>query len=157
MKTLKSLSSVLILLTLTFSFTFCSKDNNPDETPAAKEIAGEYTNIMNVNVMGNKSIFSDVTFTLTAISDNKVRISVSEFGEDPMAIPAMDICEAKVVGKDGNYVIEETAFENVNSANKKYSGTLAGNYTSNKLNLNINLTYGAMPMPMICTFSSPKN
>lgn len=158
MKATKLLSAIMIMTFGLFALTSCGSDDKDEpQTPAARSIAGTYNGDMTCSVMGSEDLFEDMTFTVTAVDDSKVNITISSFGNPPMQVPEITIKNVAVSGSDGNYTIATTNFEGDLANGKKYSGVIQGNYASEQLNLQFNLQYGAMPMPMICNFSAPKN
>lgn len=72
-------------------------------------------------------------------------------------MPGIVVSNVKVNGSDGNYTLDSTEFSGDLPNGKTYSGTLQGSFAANTLSVQFNLQYGAMPMPMICSFSAPKN
>lgn len=160
MKTLSKFMAMTMIATgLLFSFTSCGSDDDNDQpaNPAAKSVAGSYTGDMSCSVMGQASTFNDVTFTVTAVDDATVSISVSDFGEAPMKVEGFTMTGVKVSGSNGTYELAATEYSGTTSAGKAYSGTVRGNYVNGMMNVEFQLQYGAMPMPMICSFSAPKN
>lgn len=135
----------------------CSEKNDePEETPAAKSVAGTYKGDMTCSVMGQESTFGDMTFEVNATDDSTVSIKVSEFGEALMKVPSITINNVKVSGTEGTYSLATTSFSGETDNGKTYSGTLDGSYAADEITIRFNLQYGAMPMPMICTFTAPK-
>lgn len=158
MKKIKTIfSTMLLCVSLMAAFTSCSDDDDNDAPapPAAKSIEGTYTGDMSCSVMGQESTFENMTFTLTAIDDATVKITISEFGNPPMKVSSISIDGVKVSGADGNYTLAATDFKGETSG-KAYSGTAQGSFANNQLTIKFNLQYGAMPMPMICSFTAPK-
>lgn len=156
MKTTKLLSAMLAVAFSLFSLASCGSDDEP-ETPAARSIAGEYHGNMTCSVLGEESTFENMTFTVTAVDDVTATISISSFGNPPMQVPGIVVSNVKVNGSDGNYPLDSTEFSGDLPNGKTYSGTLQGSFAANTLSVQFNLQYGAMPMPMICSFSAPKN
>lgn len=156
MKATKFLSAMLAVAFSLFTFVSCGSEDEP-ETPAARSIAGQYHGDMTCSVMGEESTFEDMTFTVTAVDDETASISISSFGNPPMQVPAFVVGNIKVNGTDGNYTLAATEFRGDLPNGRTYSGTIQGSFAANTLNLQFNLQYGAMPMPMICSFSAPKN
>lgn len=156
MKTTKLLSAMLAVAFSLFSLASCGSDDEP-ETPAARSIAGEYHGNMTCSVLGEESTFENMTFTVTAVDDVTATISISSFGNPPMQVPGIVVSNVKVNGSDGNYTLDSTEFSGDLPNGKTYSGTLQGSFAANTLSVQFNLQYGAMPMPMICSFSAPKN
>lgn len=149
---------VLAAVSLCMVTTACSDDDddNTKAQPAAKSVEGTYKGDMTCSVMGQESTFENMTFTVTATDDATVKVTISEFGEAPMAVPSITVEGVKVSGTDGTYVLAETEASGVTSDGKNYNVTLKGGFTNNTITINFSLKYGAMPMAMICAFSSAK-
>lgn len=157
MKTIKLLSAIMVMAFGLFGFTSCGSDDDEPSTPAARIVEGSYTGDMTCSVMGSADVFEDLTFTVTAVSDAKVNLTIPSFGNPPMQLPEIVIDNLDVTGSDGSYTIQETVKEGTLDNGKAYKVTLAGAYAGDRLTINFNLQYGSMPMPMICTFTAPKN
>lgn len=158
MKKIKTIfSTMIICLGCLAAFTSCSDDDDNDTpaVPAAKSIAGTYSGDMVCSVMGQESTFEDMTITVTSTDDATVNVTISEFGNPPMKVSSISIDGVKVSGADGNYTLATTDFKGETSG-KAYSGTAQGSFANNQLTIKFNLQYGAMPMPMICSFTAPK-
>ncbi len=157
MRTFKTIFASMAILLGAMTAVSCSddKDDTPD-TPAAKEIAGVYKGDMTCSVMGSESTFEDMTFTVSATDDATASIAVSDFGNPPMKVPGFTIEGVKVSGEDGEYTLAPTEFSGTTDGGKNFSGTAQGSYSGSTLTVKFSLNYGAMPMPMICTFSAPK-
>lgn len=158
MKNLKSIFvSMMVCLGLTSALVSCSEDNKEPTTPAAKSIAATYNGDMTCSVMGSEDIFEDMTFTVAATDDANVTVTIPSFGNPPMQLPQIDVPGVKVSGKDGSYELAATEFSGTTETGKAYSGTLQGDFANNTITIKFNLQYGAMPVPMICTFTAAKN
>lgn len=149
---------VLAAVSLCMVTTACSDDDddNTKAQPAAKSVEGTYKGDMACSVMGQESIFENMTFTVTATDDATVEVAISEFGEAPMAVPAITVEGVKVTGVDGIYVLAETTANGTTSDGKAYTIVLKGGFANNTISVDFSLKYGAMPMAMICAFSSAK-
>lgn len=157
MKAIKLLSAMMTMALGLCTLVSCGSDDDEPAAPAAKAVAGTYTGDMTCSVMGSEDVFENMTFTVTAVSDSKVDIEISSFGEPPMQVPGFTVSDVSVSGTDGNYTLDSTDFEGDLPNGRKYSGVLQGSFADNRLDVRFNLQYGAMPMPMICSFSSLKN
>lgn len=158
MKKIKTIFTSLVLgLGLTASMTACSdsKDDEP-ATPAAKSIEASYQGDMTCSVMGQESVFENMGVVVKATDDATVSVTLSSFGNPPMRVPEISITGVKVSGTDGTYTLAPTQFSGTTSDGKAYSGTLQGNFAANTITVKFNLQYGAMPMPMICSFTASK-
>ena len=158
MNRLKSILATMLVLLSLISFNSCGdkEEKEPAAAPAAKSVAGAYKGDMKCSVMGQESIFDDMTFNVTTTDDATVSIEISSFGEPPMQVPAITVTGVKVAGSDGTYSLASTEFKGEMSNGKTYSGTLEGKYESSTITIRFNLQYGSMPMPMICSFTAPK-
>ena len=133
---------MMLCIGLSTGFTSCS-DNEEDQpaAPAAKSVEGAY--------------LGDMTFTLAATDDATVSLTMSSFGEPPTQVPEITIPDIKVSGENGTYTLATTNFD-TESNGKKISGVVQGTFADNTLDVKINLQYGNMPMPLICSFTATK-
>lgn len=159
MKRLKTVFATMVLLLSVSALAISCSDSNEDEpeTPAAKSVEGTYSGDMTCSVMGDESTFEDMTFTLTAVDDATVDIAISSFGNPPMQVPGFTVSGVKVAGTDGKYALAPTEFSGETETGRAFSGTAQGSFDDNTLTVKFSLQYGAMPMPMICSFTAPKN
>lgn len=156
MKRIKSIFATMMLcLGIMATMSSCSDDKDEPTLPAAKNIEGSYSGDMSCTVMSSESTFENMTFTVKATDDATVSVTISEFGEPPMKMPSITVPGIKVSGSDGTYTLATTEFSGDNNG-KKYSGTAQGSFTNKILTFKFNLQYGAMPMPMICSFTAPQ-
>lgn len=162
MKKFKSMfATMMAVVAVCMTFTACgSDDDGAKETPAAKEIAGTYTDDMTLSVMGQASTYEDVTFTVAAASENTVNITLPAVGSGAMALPSITLEGVKVSGSGTNVAISQQSLSgtiiNASGAEKAYTCDIAGSYTGGKLTLNYSLQYGNMPMAMVCSFTGDK-
>lgn len=157
MKKMKTVFTTMMLCAgIAIAFVSCSEKGDEPATPAAKGVEGIYLGDMTCTVMGSESVLEDVTCTVAADDDATVTVTVSPFGEPPMQVPSIAIPGIHVSGADGVYTLAETDFAGTTDSDKAYSGTLRGECAENTLTLRWNLNYGAMPMPMIFSFSATK-
>lgn len=155
MKSIKTIfTTMAVCLGIITMATSCSDDKDEPAVPAAKSVAGTYTSDMTCSVMGQESTFEDMTFTLTPTDDATVTLDMSSFGNPPMQVPAINITGIKVTGENGTYTLAPTDFSGTTPDGRAYSGKIQGSFADNCLNMQFNLQYGAMPMPMICSFTA---
>lgn len=150
------LVTLLVVPFLTFMTVSCTREQSEPDGSAAKVVEGVYVGDMTCSVMDSEDVFEDVTFTLEAVNGANVRVSVSSFGNPPMQVQGFSIENLQVSGSDGKYVLAATEFSSEDSAGKTCSGTIKGTYEAGLLTVNISLQYGAMPMPIICTFKASR-
>lgn len=157
MKKFKLFATLLLSLFFVSAVTSCGDDDdNVQSVPAAKEIAGTYSGDLICSVMGSESVFEGKNVVVTATSDTQVSVKIDEFGEAPMALPSITVENLAVKGADGVYGVDATSFSGETESGKQYSGTLQLAYTNGTLAVNFQLNYGAMPMPLICSFTAQK-
>ena len=158
MKNVHSLFAAMMLLGgITLGMSSCSDNNDEPAQPAAKSIEGTYTGDMTVSVAGSESVFEDINFKVVAADEAAVDITVDSFGNPPMQIPEFTITGVAVSGSDGTYALALPEFQGTTADGRSFSGTTRGAYENGILSVDISLQYGAMPMPLICSFSAPKN
>lgn len=146
-------ATMMLCLGILTTVSSCSDNNDEPTILAAKKIEGTYTGDMTCSVMGNESTFENMTIIITASDDVLVSVTISEFGEPPMEMPSIIIPGIKVSGSDGIYNLATTEFIGDNNG-KKYSGSAQGSFADKTLTFRFNLQYGAMPMPIICSFTA---
>lgn len=157
MKNLKSIFvSMMVCLGLTSALVSCSDDDKEPASPAAKSIAATYNGDMTCSVMGSEDIFEDMTFIVAATDDANVTVTIPSFGNPPMQLPEIEVAGVKVTEQGGKYELGSTDFAGTTESGKAYSGTLQGEFSDNTITIRFSLQFGAMPMPLICTFFAPR-
>ncbi len=158
MKTFKVMTAMLVaVVSLCLVPSSCSRDKDePAPAVVAKSIAGSYKGSLKSVVMGTETTFDNVAVTLAAPDDATVDVAIGTFGTPPMAVPAFAVKGVKVTGANGTYTLATTEFSGTSTTGRNYSGTLQGSFAQDKLTVQFNLKYGAMPMPMVCTFTAPR-
>lgn len=118
MKRFRTIFSAMVLSFAFVAFLSSCSDDDKDtpEVPAANSVAGVYEGEMTCSVMGQESIFEDMTFTLSVIDDATVKIVISEFGNPPMKVPSINIDGVKVSGEDGKYSLAPTNLAEISMA-----------------------------------------
>ena len=154
------LAMMLALVSMCVAFTSCSSDDDdPVQTPAAKEIAGTYTSDLKMTVMGETSTTEDAVLKIEAVDDNTVKITLPASGSGMMSLPALEVPAVKVSGSDGSYTFAKDSYTGtitVNDVEKNYTVTLEGTYKNNTLTVNYSLQYGKMPAAMVGKFVAAK-
>lgn len=153
---MKKAKLLMMGLLLSLSLSACSgKDDDEPQLPAANEVAGSYSGVMEATAMGTNLTFEDVDVRITAADDSHVDVAIASFGNPPMVLPDINIDKVPVSGENGNFTFAATQFSGVSPDGKNYSGTIQGS-SADILVLNIELNYGAMPMPLICRYTATK-
>lgn len=152
---MKKLFTFITSLALLFGAVSCSDSkNNEPETPAAKKIEGTYTGKMVGTAMGSELSFENVNVTVTAASDSRVNVKIASFGNPPMLLPDIVVPDVKVSEADGVCTLAPTEFSGTSPDGKNYSGTLQGKVDAS-FDLQMEIHYGAMPFPLMCTYTAP--
>lgn len=150
---MKNLTIVMASLLLSLNLLSCSgKEDDPENSYTATEVSGIYGCSVLASAMGQGMSFEDVDVTLEVESDNAVRISVNSFGTPPMQLPDLNFGTVVVSGSNGHYSLNESEFSGITEDGKKYFGKIGGSVETD-LNLQVELNYGTMPMPLMCTFT----
>lgn len=157
MKHIRTISAAIILCAaIATTFASCSEKGDEPATPAAKSVEGIYRGDIRCTVMGSESVAEDMTVAVSADNEAAVTLTLPAYGEPPMQVPSIAVPGVKVSGSDGVYTLAATEFGGTTDTGKAYSGVIEGDYADGRLTLRWNLTYGAMPMPMIFSFSAEK-
>ena len=138
------------------AFSSCSNKEDEPATPAAKTIEGSYEGNMDCSVMGSVSTFEEMTYTVKATDESTVSVTLPACGEAPMAMPVIELTGVKVSEADGTVTLATTEVSGQTDGGKNYTCTMSGSVQGNILNIKYNLTYGAMPMPLICSSTATK-
>ena len=124
---------------MAITFTFDTQAQKPS---LAETVAGEYTGMMDMSVMGSSQGSSEQKLTLTAADNGTLTISMPSLGLGAMAMPAFDITGVNVSESengDGTYTLTLDEF------------TVP---TESLMKLTMNIKPGAMPMAITFTFDT---
>lgn len=149
-------ATVLLSIVCVAGMSSCSDNEDEPSIPAAKSVEGTYKGDMTCTALGTELVFANITITVTTADESFVNVEISTFGNPPMQIPGIEIKAIKVSGTDGKYTLADTEFSGISDTGNAYSGTLRGSFENNTITIGLNLQYGAMPMPMICSITAPK-
>lgn len=156
---MKKIKTILVCMAvcmgLAATLVSCSEEGEP-EVGAADRVEATYTGDLTCSVMGDEDLFSDKTFTVVATDEAHVTIAIPSFGNPPMQLPEIKVAGVKVTEQGGKYELGSTDFAGTTESGKTYSGTLQGEFSDNTITIRFSLQFGAMPMPLICTFSAPR-
>lgn len=147
---------MLLCIVCVAAMSSCSDNEDEPSIPAAKSVEGIYKGEMTCTAMGTELVFDNITMNVTATDESSVNFEISTFGNPPMQIPGLTIRAVKVSGADGRYTLADTEFSGTTDTGKAYSGILRGSFENDTITIGFNLQYGAMPMPMICSFTAHK-
>ena len=142
---------------MAITFTFDTQAEPTPEVSPTSEIAGNYTGIMNMSVMGSSQGNSEMTLTLTEAADGTFTISVPAMGSGAMAMGAFDITgvtASESESGDGTYTLSLASFEAVAGETSLTGSNLTGTVNGENLNLTMDIKPGAMPMAITFTFDT---
>ena len=141
--------SIVAMLAMAVSFVSCS---NEDNDVTADMVAGNYAGTASVVVdtgaedqepqkVGDYS----TTATITATSENNVKIAISGFGSGHYTMPSFEIPFCKVDGVNEKVaLLQGVDFEFTNNG-VVYSGSMYGTYSSGNVQLIMVIKPGSMP------------
>lgn len=168
MKVLKSLN-VMAMAAMMLAFAGCTGKDSEEVAgaPAARLVQGTYSGPMACAVMGMDLTVPEVSVTLTAVSDDRVKMEIKSFGIAPgiapgvsssvnMTLPDLTVPEVKAYGENGNYTLPATTYSGVAANGKNYTVTVRGSQTLSSLALDLNIKYGSMPMPIVGKYQGLK-
>lgn len=164
MKLTKFISATLALVLGFATLSSCSdNDNDAPEAGAADAVAGAYTGkqVQTVTMNGvemDAGTYENYTYTLTATSTDEVSIKIPQHsmtGVATMVIPEITVTGVKVTGSNGVYTLART--ENTQEVGgMNFKTVLQGTIKNGALELETAMTPGAMPFPIIGTFTGSK-
>ena len=141
--------SLVVMLAMAVSFVSCSSEDN-DVT--ADMVAGNYAGTASVSVdtgaedqepqkVGDYS----TTATITATSENNVKIAISGFGSGHYTMPSFEIPFCKVDGVNEKMALLYGVDFEFDNNGVVYSGSVQGVYTNGDVQLILLIQPGSMP------------
>jgi len=163
MKIKKFLAMMVAATTMVFGVYSCGSDDNENEPekPVAAQVAGSYEGQEIIKVMGEVSSDTTTTYSFAKATDLTVDMTIPGFGMGAMTIPSFPVKEIPLTKGE----------KAITGKLDSYSGTVTDGkgqekaYTVNNIvvafdgetvAVTYELKYGAMPMPMMTTFTGTK-
>ena len=141
---------------MAITFTFDTQAEPTPEVSPTSKIAGNYTGIMDMSVMGEPQGSSEMTLTLTEADNGTLTVSVPAMGSGAMAMGAFEIAGVTVSESesgDGTYMLSLASFEAVAGETNITGSNLTGTVNGESLNLTMDITPGAMPFSITFAFA----
>ena len=112
----KFLTMTMVAMAFVFGMSSCGSDDKDEpETPVANQVVGSYTGTEILTVMGEADE-SDETFEFTKATDVSVDVTLPQYGEGMMTVPALPV-KGIMLTKSGNTITGKLA---------QYEGTVKG-------------------------------
>ena len=112
----KFLTMTMVAMAFVFGMSSCGSDDKDEpEAPVANQVVGSYTGIEILTVMGEADE-SDETFEFTKATDVSVDVTLPQYGEGMMTVPALPV-KGIMLTKSGNTITGKLA---------QYEGTVKG-------------------------------
>ena len=118
----KFLTMTMVAMAFVFGMSSCGSDDKDEpEAPVANQVVGSYTGSEVLTVMGEADE-SDETFEFTKATDVSVDVTLPQYGEGMMTVPALPVKGISLT-KNGNTITGKLA---------KYEGTVKSSDGSEK-------------------------
>ena len=112
----KFLTMTMVAMAFVFGMSSCGSDDKDEpEAPVANQVVGSYTGSEVLTVMGEADE-SDETFEFTKATDVSVDVTLPQYGEGMMTVPALPL-KGIMLTKSGNTITGKLA---------QYEGTVKG-------------------------------
>ena len=112
----KFLTMTMVAMAFVFGMSSCGSDDKDEpEAPVANQVVGSYTGSEVLTVMGEADE-SDETFEFTKATDVSVDMTLPQYGEGMMTVPALPV-KGIMLTKSGNTITGKLA---------QYEGTVKG-------------------------------
>lgn len=171
MKIKKFMAMMIAAVAMCVSFASCGDDDDDDDNKkdekkvisAAESLAGDYTGVMTLTVMGSASD-DTLTYEIKKIDDTHVSLTTPAYGSGAMALPAITLNDipVSVSSVDGVDIISASVSEVagsivVSEQEKAYKfSDVVIKGTGKKVSIAYSLQYGKMPMAMVVSFTGDK-
>ena len=144
-----------------FGMSSCGSDDDAPEVAVATQVAGSYTGSEIMVVMGEPDEGTK-TFNFTKSTDISVDMTIPEYGEGMMSLPAMPVKNIPLT-KSGNTITGKLAkyegtVTNASGAEKAYTvSDLVVLFNDKTVVVTFKLKYGNMPFDFEGQFTGLKN
>ena len=130
---------------LVFGVSSCGSDDDVPEAPVATEVAGSYTGTDVLTVSG-EAVESSETFVFTKATDVSVDVTLPEYGEGMMTIPALPV-KGIMLTKSGNTISGKLdKYEGTTEAGKAYTiSDIVVLFSDKTVVMTFKMKYGNMP------------
>ena len=130
---------------LVFGVSSCGGDDDVPEAPVAAQVAGSYTGTEVLTVSGEADESTE-TFVFTKATDVSVDVTLPEYGEGMMTIPALPV-KGVMLTKSGNTISGKLdKYEGTTEAGKAYTiSNIVVLFSDNTVVMTFKMKYGNMP------------
>ena len=131
---------------LVFGVSSCGSDDaDVPEAPVATQVAGSYTGTETLTVMGEPDENTE-TFEFTKATDVSVDVTLPEYGEGMMTIPALPV-KGIMLTKSGNTISGKLdKYEGTTEAGKAYTiSDIVVLFSDKTVVMTFKMKYGNMP------------
>ena len=130
---------------LVFGVSSCGSDDDVPEAPVATQVAGSYTGTEVLTVSGEADESTE-TFVFTKATDVSVDVTLPEYGEGMMTIPALPVKDIMLT-KSGNTISGKLdKYEGTTEAGKAYTiSDIVVLFSDKTVVMTFKMKYGNMP------------
>ena len=145
MKIKSFMMTTMAAVALVFGVSSCGGDDDVPEAPVATQVAGSYTGTEVLTVSGEADESTE-TFVFTKATDVSVDVTLPEYGEGMMTIPALPV-KGVMLTKSGNTISGKLdKYEGTTEAGKAYTiSNIVVLFSDNTVVMTFKMKYGNMP------------
>ena len=145
MKIKSFMMMTMAAVALEFGVSSCGGDDDVPEAPVATQVAGSYTGTEVLTVSGEADESTE-TFVFTKATDVSVDVTLPEYGEGMMTIPALPV-KGIMLTKSGNTISGKLdKFEGTTEAGKAYTiSDIVVLFSDKTVVMTFKMKYGNMP------------
>ena len=145
MKIKNFMMMTMAAVALVFGVSSCGGDDDVPEAPVAAQVAGSYTGTEVLTVSGEADESTE-TFVFTKATDVSVDVTLPEYGEGMMTIPALPV-KGIMLTKSGNTITGKLdKYEGTTEAGKAYTiSNIVVSFIDKTVVMTFEMKYGNMP------------
>ena len=145
MKIKSFMMMTMAAVALVFGVSSCGGDDDVPEAPVATQVAGSYTGTEVLTVSGEADESTE-TFVFTKATDVSVDVTLPEYGEGMMTIPALPV-KGIMLTKSGNTISGKLdKYEGTTEAGKAYTiSDIVVLFSDKTVVMTFKMKYGNMP------------
>lgn len=145
MKIKSFMMMTMAAVALVFGVSSCGGDDDVPEAPVAAQVAGSYTGTEVLTVSGEADESTE-TFVFTKATDVSVDVTLPEYGEGMMTIPALPV-KGIMLTKSGNTITGKLdKYEGTTEAGKAYTiSNIVVSFSDKTVVMTFEMKYGNMP------------
>lgn len=157
---IKSFMMMVAAAAFVMSVSSCSKNDDEPEAPVANQVAGSYTGTEILTVMGEPEESTE-TIEFTKATDVSVDVTLPEYGEGMMTIPALPV-KGITLTKSGNTITGKLAsyagsVKNASGDEKSYTiSDITVIFNEKTVVMTFTMNYGNMPFAFEGQFTGTK-